>query len=220
MERKITALQVQKKNPNRVNVYLDGEFAFGLTRIVAAWLRVGQELDEQKIKQLQEEDVAEIAFQRALRFLSYRPRSAYEIEQKLQKLGFDPNVIRSTIERLKSSGYLDDRRFSELWVENRNEFRPRSRRILALELRQKGVAEDVIQRTLLENPDESALAYQAANRYLRRLHGLEWETFRNRLSAFLARRGFDYGTIASVVRQAWREVNSVQDHTNNSGKRL
>lgn len=211
MERKITALKIQKKNPHRVNVYLDGEFAFGLTRIVAAWLQVGQVLNEQKIKQLQEEDVAEIAFQRALRFLAHRPRSAHEIEQKLQKLGFDPNVRQLTIERLKSGGYLDDQCFSELWIENRNEFRPRSRRLLALELRQKGVAEDVIQHTLSESPDETALAYRAAGRYMRRLGGLDWQTFRNRLSAFLARRGFDSGTIASVVRQAWQEVSSSKD---------
>ena len=54
--KKITALQVQKRNPNRVNIHLDGEFAFGVARIVAAWLRIGQELSEEKIGQLQAED--------------------------------------------------------------------------------------------------------------------------------------------------------------------
>lgn len=215
MERKITALKAQKNNPNRINVYLDGEFAFGLSRIVAAWLNVGQMVSEEKIQQLQAEDTAEVAFQRAMRFLAHRPRSEHELVQKLQTLGFEPAVVRATIERLKNSGYLDDRQFSKLWVENRNEFRPRSRRVLALELRQKGVAEDVIQNTLSENPEEEALAYQAASRYVRRLEGLEWQMFRNRLSAFLARRGFSYGTISSVVRRAWLDVKPTEDHSEN-----
>jgi|YNPMSStandDraft_1061717.scaffolds.fasta_scaffold37847_1 regulatory protein len=215
MERKITALKAQKRNPDRINVYLEGEFAFGLSRIVAAWLHVGQMLSDEKIKQLQEEDVAEVAFQRALRFLAHRPRSKHEMEQKLQMAGFEPNVVRTVIERLKNSGYLDDQQFSKLWVENRNDYRPRSRRVLAMELRQKGVAEEIIQHTLSENPDEEALAYRAASRYARRLEGLDWETFRTRLSGFLARRGFGYGTISSVVRRAWKEANPTGNHLEN-----
>ena len=77
--RKITAIVVQKRSPNRVNIYLDGEFAFGLARIVAAWLRTGQELSEEKIEQLQAEESRERAFQQALLFLSYRSRSEAEI---------------------------------------------------------------------------------------------------------------------------------------------
>ena len=57
--KKITAIVVQKRSPNRVNIYLDGEFAFGLARIVAAWLRTGQELSEEKIEQLQAEEARE-----------------------------------------------------------------------------------------------------------------------------------------------------------------
>lgn len=215
MERKITALKVQKNNPNRINVYLDGEFAFGLSRIVAAWLHVGQMVNEEKIRQLQAEDTVEVAFQRALQFLIHRPRSEHEMMQKLQTLGFEPKVVQTTIERLKSSGYLDDDQFSKLWVENRNELAPRSSRALAFELRQKGVAEEIIQHTLSENLGEETLAYRAASRYMKRLKGLDWQMFRNRLSAFLARRGFSYETISSIVRRAWKEANPTGDKLEN-----
>ena len=77
--KKITALQVQKRNPNRVNVHLDGEYAFGLARIVAAWLKVGQTLEEEKISELQADDARERAMQQAMLFLSYRARSEKEI---------------------------------------------------------------------------------------------------------------------------------------------
>ena len=63
MTKKVTALKLQKRNKNRVNVYLDGEFAFGLARIVAAWLSTGQELTEEKIAELQAQDNVEVALQ-------------------------------------------------------------------------------------------------------------------------------------------------------------
>ena len=85
MKRKITGLKVQKRNSNRVNVYLDGEFAFGLSRITAAWLEIGVELDQDQIQKLQSEDDAEVAYQKALNFLSYRPRSERELIENLSK---------------------------------------------------------------------------------------------------------------------------------------
>ena len=59
--RTVTAIEVQQKNPQRVNIYLDDQFAFGLSRITAAWLKVGQGLSEEKIASLQAEDAREAA---------------------------------------------------------------------------------------------------------------------------------------------------------------
>lgn len=208
MDRKITALKAQKKNPNRVSVYLDGEYAFGLAKIVAAWLQVGQTLNDEKIAALKEQDNSEVALQKVLRLLSYRPRSEAEIQQKLTDLGYTPAVIEQVLDKLRTSHLIGDKEFARTWVENRNTFRPRSHRYLAFELRQKGVAEDVIQETLADSVDEEELAYQAAIRYVRRLEGADWETFRKKLSGFLGRRGFSYGTIAPVVRKVWSETRS------------
>ncbi len=71
MVRKITALTHQKRNHRRVNVFLDGEFAFGLANIVAAWLKVGIDLSEEKITELLAADEREVLYQRALHLLSY-----------------------------------------------------------------------------------------------------------------------------------------------------
>ena len=70
-----------------MNIYLDGEFAFGLAGIVAAWLKLGQELGEEKIASLKAEDEREVTYQKALHFLSYRPRSSAEVRQNLLKHG-------------------------------------------------------------------------------------------------------------------------------------
>ena len=83
MAQRITAIEPQQKNPQRVNIYLDGEFAFGLAVVVAAWLKVGQELGEEKIASLKMQDEREVTYQKALHFLSYRPRSSAEVRQNL-----------------------------------------------------------------------------------------------------------------------------------------
>jgi regulatory protein len=208
MEREITALKAQKKNPNRINVYLDGEYAFGLARIVAAWLKIGQQLSDEEIARLQQQDALEVAYQRGLQILSYRPRSIAEVRRKLSEQGFEPAVVDATIQRMKQNGLLGDEQFAHDWVENRATFRPRSRRLLAMELRQKGVAEEAIQQALSETQDEESLAYQSALQYARKITGKDWETFRKRLGAYLMRRGFSYGTIAPILRQVWDETQS------------
>ena len=203
--KKITAIEVQKRSPNRVNIHLDGEFAFGLARIVAAWLRVGQEISEEKIDQLQAEDARERAFQQAMLFLSYRARSESEIRQNLRKHEIPEPVIEQTLERLRQDGLANDNQFAQAWVENRSAFRPRSRRMMAVELRQKGLDDEAVS-SAIENVDDEALAYEAAQKRVARLKGLEWNEFRKKMSDFLARRGFSYSVIVPVVTHMWNEA--------------
>jgi len=209
--KKITAIEVQKRTPNRVNIHLDGEFAFGLARIVAAWLRVGQELSEEKIGQLQAEDARERAFQQAMLFLSYRARSESEIRQNLRKHEIPEPVIEQTLDRLRQDGFANDNQFARAWVENRSAFRPRSRRMMAVELRQKGLTEEAVS-SAIESVDDEALAYEAAQKRATRFRGLEWNEFRKKLSDFLARRGFSYSVIAPVVTRIWNEAHNDEQH--------
>jgi len=209
--RKITALEVQKRNPNRVNVHLDGEFAFGLARIVAAWLRVGQELSAEKIEQLLAEDTRERAVQQAMIFLSYRARSESEIRQNLRKHEVPEPVIEQTLERLRQDGLANDEQFARAWVENRSTFRPRSRRLMAMELRQKGLNADAVS-AAVEQVDDEALAYEAAQKRAARYKALDWNDFRKKLSDFLARRGFSYSVVAPVVTRIWNEMHKDEQH--------
>jgi regulatory protein len=209
--RKITAIAVQKKTPNRVNIHLDGEFAFGLARIVAAWLHVGQELSEEKIEQLLAADAKERAYQQAMLFLSYRARSESEIRRNLRKHEIPELVIDETLERLRQDGLANDTEFASAWVENRNAFRPRSRRMMTMELRQKGLDEEAI-RSAVENVDDEASAYEAAQKRAARFKGMEWNDFRKKLSEFLARRGFSYSVIAPVVTRIWNEAHTDEQH--------
>jgi len=210
MTRKITGLKVQKKNPNRVNVYLDGEFAFGLSRITAAWLEIGLPLDEEKILELQSEDEAEMAYQKAIHFLSYRPRSRREIMDNLSKHDYSMEASGKVVERLEQQGLVDDDAFAKTWVENRSEFRPRGRRALRMELRQKGIEPDLID-SVLEDLDEDCLAYRAAIKQSRKYMDLDWQDYRKKMIAYLARRGLNYGIAADVVQKVWLEEMADQE---------
>ena len=139
MTKEITALSQQKNDPNRVNVFIDGSFSFGISRISGVSLKVGQNISKEEIIKLIKDDTFEKVFQSALHFLSFRNRSENEIRINLVKKGFLENDINNVIDCLKSRGYLDDEKFAKEWVENRSASKPRGRRMLVYELKQKKV---------------------------------------------------------------------------------
>jgi regulatory protein len=202
---RISAIEPQQKDPQRVNIYLDGEFAFGLALITAGWLKVGQELSVEKIAALQAEDANETAYQKALHYLSYRPRSSAEVRQNLLKRNIPAAAVEATLNRLQAARLVDDQEFARAWVENRNTFRPRSKMALRAELRRKGLSDEVVEPVLEAEVDEQALAFAAARKYAHRLSGLAWLEFRKKLGGFLARRGFSYTTLSPVVSEVWKE---------------
>jgi regulatory protein len=204
MSRTITALQLQQRNKERVNVFLDGEFAFALSMMRAAQLRKGQELTESEIEALQAEDERNTAYQKAVRFLGHRPRSQREVEQRLAAKGFTPEQIAYVVQRLREEGYLDDEAFAQYWRENRDQFRPRSARALRYELRQKGVDKQVIDETLADADDEAA-AWAAVEPKLGRWQDLEQAAFERKVMGFLARRGFGHDVVRRTMKRAWTE---------------
>jgi len=196
----VTAMRFQKRNKNRVNIYIDGQFSFGLTAIEAARLRVGQALSDDDITRLQMQDEVERAYERALNFLSYRPRSEFEVRSNLRKKNVEDEVIEAVVERLTRAGLLNDQEFARYWVENRLQFNPRGARALRHELRAKGVSASIITDTL-ENLDEETTARKAAEAGARRLAHLEPRDFCRRLKAYLVRRGFSYAVIEPLIEE-------------------
>lgn len=204
MTQTITALKAQKRNNQRINVHIDGKFAFGMSRIVAAWLEVGQKITPEKITELQNNDSAEVAYQRALNFLSYRPRSQAEVIKNLRKHATSEEHIELVMERLLASNMVNDESFAALWVENRSEFRPRGAYALRMELRQKGITDEVIE-SVLDGLEEDKLAYMAATKGVRKYKNLKWLDFRKELGGYLSRRGFSYQIISDTVSKIWIE---------------
>jgi len=194
----ITALEPPKRSRDRVNVYLDGEFAFGLASIAAAGLRVGMILSDAEVARLKAADEVEHVHNRALDYLSYRPRSEAEVRQYLVDKGFREGVIEEVLARLNRVGLIDDQAFARYWRDNRARFRPRGRRMLSYELAQKGVDSEAIEQ-VLDDYDEAAAVRKAAEEQARRLQHLPADQFRRRLTGRLVRRGFSYELVRETL---------------------
>lgn len=205
--KKVTRLVVQKKNLKRVNVYLDDEYAFALNEYLAIQLSIGQMLSDEKIADLQAADHDESVFLRAVNFIGTRPRSEYEIRKKLRDIGCEESEIEKTVARLKDCDLVNDEQFSSLWVEDRNTFKPSSRRALRYELKQKGVPEEMIQ-SALENVDEFQTAYEVARKRQSRWDMLDRKDFRKKITAYLAGKGYGFDVIRKVSDQIWDEMHS------------
>ena len=202
----ITLLERQKKNKERVNVYLDGEFAFGLNEMDAVLLKKGQQLSEIEIAELRQKDAVAKAFDTGVNLLSYRPRSTQEIRQRLLKKSIDELVVEAAIDKLQRLGFLDDRAFARFWIEDRNRFKPRGRRALSYELRNKGIADSITQELLDELVDEADGAYEAAQKRVRRMRGKTQREFKQKIGAFLQRRGFNYEAVNGALTQLIQEI--------------
>lgn len=185
----ITGLETQKRNAQRVNVHVDGEYAFSLSLDEAAKLHKGQALSDAEIARLKDDDDVLRAVDRAVRFLAVRPRSEQEVRQSLRLKDVPAPVIDLALERLRALGYLDDRVFAAFWASDRRQFKPLSARALRYELRQKGIAADIIDDILAEQ-DDTEQAYRAAQSQIRRLRSARRDEMRQKLMMFLARRGF------------------------------
>lgn len=206
---KITALTRQKKNPDRINVFLDGEFAFGLAEITAVYLKIGQELSNADIARLQAADDIEKARETALRYIEYRPRSMAEVRKNLRDKKYHDAVIDQVINRLSDVGLLDDTKFAAYWVEQRETFKPRSQMALRQELLQKGVDRAIID-SAVDSVDETAAATQLAQKQANRYAHLDEDAFRKKMMGYLQRRGFSYGIIQEVTILVWEELSTEQ----------
>ena len=204
--KKVTALRTGRRQGKRVNVFLDGKFAFSLEAEVAVkqGLEVGQELAEGNIEALTGADLRHRCLNAALHYLSYRLRSEAELRQRLHRRGFDGDNVEAALAKLREQGLVNDLAFAQFWKDNREAFRPRSRWLTKLELRQKGVANDIIDQVVAD-VDEEDSAYRAAVSRARSLPRADYQSFRRRLGEYLKRRGFSYQVITHTIERVWQE---------------
>ena len=203
---RITAIRIQKGRGKKVNIFLDGKFAFNLKAEVALkeGLNIDQELSANQVEALTGSDHFHRCLDAAVHYLSYRPRSESEIRQRLHRRGFDNDSIEATIARLKEQGLVDDMAFAQFWKDNRQSFSPRSRWLTRSELRQKGVADDITDKVVVE-VDDTDSAYRAALSKARSLSASDYQSFSRRVSEYLKRRGFGYEVINQTIGRLWRE---------------
>jgi len=198
----ITALSGQVKNPNRVNVFIDGEFACGLALELAAALRVGAQITQVELEQLDKRDEIHRGRERVLRLLARRPYSSVEVARYLRRHQYDDEMTQIIIDDLTDAKLIDDEAFAAFWVEQRETFRPRSRLALLQELGQKGIKHELIDDAVSEL-DETAAARRVGQKQARRWHGLPENEWRIKMTRYLLRHGYPYDVVNDVVKELW-----------------
>ena len=147
----------------------------------------------------------------AYRLLNSRAYTHQEISQKLKGRRLSLDAIKETMETLKRLGLVDDAEFAKRWVAERLTNRPMGRRMMERELRQKGIAEGLLELALdemLTGVDFEELALSLLRGRLDRYRGLEKAKAMSRMYGFVGRRGFDRSTCSAACEQAWKEIQS------------
>jgi len=208
----ITALRAAGGRGKQVKVFLDGKFAFKLENelVVEEGLEIKQALPAERIKAIVTANSFKRCYNAAALLLSYRPRSEPELRKRLQQRGFNGSIIDAVMTRLKKQGLVDDTAFARFWKDNRESFSPRSQWLTRLELKQKGVADDVIDQVVASIDDEDS-AYRSAQKKARSLPRADYQSFRRRLGEHLRRRGFGYGVIKSAINRVWQNQSNDPD---------
>lgn len=211
---KVTALTVQQRDPNRVNVMIDGKFRFSLDvfQVGDLGIKVGREYTDKELVELETESQFGKLYARALEYCFMRPHSSREVRDYLyrktlsrkykskrtselkERPGVSKAVTERVFDRLVEKGYIDDEKFARYWVENRNQRKGMSQRKLRTELAAKGVASDIIEQQL-------ALGERNDQDELRKIIDKKHSRYpdEQKFIQYLARQGFAYDDIKAAL---------------------
>lgn len=213
---KITDIKQAVKNPNRVNVSIDGKYRFSLdiAQVGELDIKIGREITDDELADIENESAYGKLYARALEYCLMRPHSRREAKDYLwkktraskyksrkgeikERKGVSKDIADRVFDRLVEKGYLDDEKFAQFWVENRNQTKGASRRKLVAELRVKGLASSIIEEALenSERNDEDELAKIIAKKRSR-------YDDEQKFIAYLARQGFGYDDIKTALTQS------------------
>lgn len=197
---KITDLKIQKSNKARANLYLDGEFAFGveMLTVMKLGLKIGQEVSQEKLAEAVFDSEKSVAFGKAVDYLARGMKTSKQMREYLFKKGYDEQVTEYVVTKLNEYKYLDDKTYAKVYVEQNG--KTKGNRRLQQELQQKGIGREQAEAAAsLDDETSRANAAALAAKYVKN-KTVDVKTLQ-RLQRYLLSRGYNYETVNSVVRQ-------------------
>lgn len=193
----ITAITPQKNNRDIYNIYIDDKFLCGLSSIEISSndLRVNKKITSNLINSILETSGGDKAYNLSLRYLSFRPRSVYEMRQYLIRKKIAKKHIDESIEKLLKTKLLDDEKFCDSWINSRDLVKPTSKKILFLELVAKGIDKNIIEKILNQRSDD----IEINNIKLIIQKKISLGADRDKVIKFLLRRGYRYSDIKKAL---------------------
>lgn len=197
---KITAIKQQVKNTQRYSVFVDEKYSFSLSELalINAELSIGKELTKEDVKALKAESDFDKAYNRVLDLLSRRSRSQWEIEDYLKRKKEEPETVQKILNKLNERHLINDLAFAEAWIENRRLLKNSSKRRLQQELRQKRVADEIINEVLANDETDEQEVLREVIKNKRHQARYKDEA---KLMQYLIRQGFNYGDIKQALNE-------------------
>ncbi|HHW48490.1 MAG TPA: regulatory protein RecX [Clostridiaceae bacterium] len=200
---KITAIERNKKNKDRFTVFVDNQPSFTISEedYLSLNLYEEREITDDEIDYIKNEVNFRRAKSAAVKYLSMKLRNEKEVYLKLLNEGYDSKTADRVVEELKSLGYINDKLYVQKYIFDRSKLKPKSKRLLKLELLNKGIREEDIDEVMADwKPDESVIAENLARKKFGK-YDLRDEKIVKRIISFLHHRGFSYEMINEVIRK-------------------
>ncbi len=196
----ITKIESQK-NKDRVNIYIDGNFAFGIMKEIQYKYNLTEdmEVDEDYIKEVLIEEEQSKCNNFALRFLGYRQRSEKEVIERLQRKGFEQNIIENTLSYLKNYGLIDDLEFAKSFMRDKININKHGPEKIKYDLYRKGISQAIIEKVLDEDDNEYARALKLAQKKLPSYKNDDKNAQYRKLGGFLQRRGYSSHCVYKIL---------------------
>jgi regulatory protein len=200
----ITSIEEQKKK-GRYNIFLDGEYAFGLYKetIYHFGLRTKDELDDKKIEELKSYDEINFGKKVAYRFLNFKPRSEKEVRTKLKGHKLSDESIDKILDSLKEFKFINDEQYAKMYIESRVSLKPEGRRSLKIKLAQKGIGKETSEKTVEENYTEETEFHKALDlvtKYKKKVKAKTPIEKKQKCYRHLLSKGFSYDLINRVLK--------------------
>lgn len=202
---KITKIEVQKKNKNRVNLYIDDNFKCGLSleTILKNHLKVGQEISQNELQYFKCDSEKEVALNKALGYIAKYQKSEKELKKYLKDKEFDDEVVDFVAEKLKSYGFVDDKIFATNFVKCKT--KNQGKRKISSMLKQKGVDENIVEEIVSEYACDVEQIGLVAQKYLKN-KPLDLKT-KQKAYRYLSSRGYLSEDISSCLNKIFKGEN-------------
>lgn len=203
--KKITKVEQQTKNKKRFNIYINDSFAFAVHEdvLVAYSLFTGKEIEEDYLEEVLQEEEKNKVWQKSLKYLNYKPRTEMEVKKHLMNKGYSVELIELIIDKLRKDQLINDKLYAEQFINQRISYNPKGKRLLAYELKNKGINSTDIQESL-EQVDEN-MEYDLAIKLVKKrgslYNGGDWISIQRKIGSFLGRRGFSFDVINKMLQE-------------------
>ncbi len=195
---RITDIKQQVKRQDRYSIFVDGKYSFALSEsgLISQGLKIGAEFSEKQLEDIKNIATVDKGVYRVLNLISRRPRSRWEIEDYLKRKQYKPDEVTDILKAIDKKGYIDDLDFSKRWIESRRLLKATSKRKLRMELKQKRISDEIIDKALEEDEaDETAILRELIDKKRRQTRYKDDQ----KLIAYLARQGFSYPDIKEAL---------------------